>query len=270
MKLSVWSSYFYDLSPEDAILTFAKHGYRYCELSDEHALELLERGDAATVGRAFGEFAAAHGVTVSQGHLFLTAHLCNPEHRALLFQQIDLFCAIGIQNAVLHCDMLRDEPTCSEEQRKARNLAALGELVEYIGDRDFCICLENLRIVFTSSSDLLYYVNALQSPHLGICLDTGHLNISKAESQKEFIFRAGKSLRALHIADNEGFKDQHLFPFGAGTVPMKEVFDALSEIGYEGLYNLEIPGENNPTVAIRECKLDYIQNVFAILPDALA
>ncbi len=262
MKLSVWSSFFYDLSPEDAILTLAKHGYHYCELSDEHAAVLLERGDSINVGRSFGEFSAAHGVSVSQGHLFLRTHICDPAHQTLLRQQVDLFCAIGIKNAVLHCDTLSDAPERTEEQLREKNLAALRELVAYIGARDLCICLENLRSVFVSSSDLLYYVNTLQSPHLGICLDTGHLNISKAQTQKEFIMQAGKHLRALHIADNEGVTDQHVLPFGRGTVPMNEVIDALALVGYDGLYNLEIPGEGRAPLKIRELKLDYIQKMF--------
>lgn len=32
-----WTSYYMDLSPEDAILEIAKNGYKYAELSDEHA-----------------------------------------------------------------------------------------------------------------------------------------------------------------------------------------------------------------------------------------
>ena len=37
MKLSVWSSYFYHLSPEDALRKFKSHGFNYCELSSEHS-----------------------------------------------------------------------------------------------------------------------------------------------------------------------------------------------------------------------------------------
>ena len=54
MKLSVWSAYYIDLSPEDALRELKKHGYDYCELSDEHALALLERGNAKEIGKKFG------------------------------------------------------------------------------------------------------------------------------------------------------------------------------------------------------------------------
>lgn len=49
MKLSAWSSYFIDLTPERMVEEFEKHGYRYCELSDEHALQLMERGNVSEV-----------------------------------------------------------------------------------------------------------------------------------------------------------------------------------------------------------------------------
>ena len=70
MKLSVWSSYYYHLSPEDALRSFKAHGYDYCELSSEHSEALLNRGDAKAVGAEFGKFARELGVTVLQGHLF--------------------------------------------------------------------------------------------------------------------------------------------------------------------------------------------------------
>lgn len=44
MKLSIWSSYYVDLSPEEMVCEFEKHGMQYSELSDEHAAELLKEG----------------------------------------------------------------------------------------------------------------------------------------------------------------------------------------------------------------------------------
>jgi sugar phosphate isomerase/epimerase len=51
-------------------------------------------------------------------------------------------------------------------------------------------------------------------------------------------------LKALHIADNDGSRDQHLAPFGAGRVDFIEVVRALSEIGYDGMFNYEIGGDS--------------------------
>lgn len=70
MKLSVWSSYYYHLSPEDALREFKAHNYDYCELSCEHSNVLLERGNPNKIGEEFGKFARELGINLLQGHLF--------------------------------------------------------------------------------------------------------------------------------------------------------------------------------------------------------
>lgn len=269
MKLSVWSSYYVDLSPEDALRELKAHGYDYCELSDEHALKLLERGDAREVGRAFGEFARELGIELLQGHLFLRAKICIPEDREVLKRQFDLFDAIGVKNAVLHCDSFtRLENDPGLEFKFEENYAALKEMCDYIEGTDIVICLENLRPprITTKAEDLLYFVNRLNNKHIGICLDTGHLNLSENTDQLDFIEKAGKHIKALHIADNDGLgRDQHLMPYGTGVVDFVKVISAMKKLGYEGLYNLEIPGERHAPMEILGYKLDYIKNVFAYL-----
>lgn len=44
-KFSIWSSYWIDLSPEEAVLEMEKCGIEYSELSDEHGLTLLQRDE---------------------------------------------------------------------------------------------------------------------------------------------------------------------------------------------------------------------------------
>ena len=49
----------------------------------------------------------------------------------------------------------------------------------------------------------------------------------------------GKRLRALHINDNRGEKDDHLLPY-LGYVEWEPVLRALKEIGYAGDFTYEI------------------------------
>lgn len=92
--------------------------------------------------------------------------------------------------------------------------------------------------------------------NMGICLDTGHLNIAKGNPE-DFITDTGKLLKALHIADNLGENDDHMLPFGRGTVDWKSVMRALGKISYGGLFNFEVPGERKCPIEIRIAKLDY-------------
>ena len=269
MKLSVWSSYFYHLSPEDALRKFKSHGFNYCELSSEHSEALLDRGDAKTVGAEFGAFARELGVEVTQGHLFFWGkHLCNQEDRALIKKQLDLFLAIGIKNAVLHCDSLtrEDGTRPSDDVVREENVKAIGELLEYVKGTDIVLCLENLIScdAVNCVSGLMYFIDYFKSENLGICLDTGHLNL-RDKDQVGFIKTAGKHIKALHLADNEGQGDQHLMPFGKGHVNFVNVIREMKLLDYEGLYNLEIPGESQAPLEILEYKLDYIQKIMAYL-----
>jgi len=61
---------------------------------------------------------------------------------------------------------------------------------------------------------------------------------------------------------NEGKTDQHMMPYGKGNVDFAEVIHALREVGYEGLFNLEIPGERLAPLEIRGYKLEYIRKCY--------
>jgi hypothetical protein len=80
-------------------------------------------------------------------------------------------------------------------------------------------------------------------------------------SQLDFIRGAGKLLIALHIADNDGTSDQHMMPLGRGRVNWWEVMTGLREVGYNRLFNYEIPGERQASPKVRMAKLEYIKAV---------
>ena len=271
-KLSVWSSYYVDLKIEDAVEELIKNGIFCSELSDEHGLELLERSsDVIATGNALREFLTERGFEISQGHLWLYARICSDgEAVATLLRWIDLYEAIGIRNMVLHCDKMENSKL-SEEERFQKNVEKLSVLADYIRGRDIIICLENIRattqeepVVGISAEQLLKIIDRIGSEQIGICLDTGHLNLT-LKNQREFILKAGKKLKALHIADNRGQTDEHLMPFNGGTVDFRQVVDALRQVDYRGLFNLEIPGERRLPLELRAAKLAYIRACYDYL-----
>lgn len=269
MNLSVWSDYYYDLTPEDKLLEFQKHGINCTELSDEDGIELLERdGTPREIGEKFGEYARQIGFHIPQGHLWLACRFCTiPNAMEKLMDWIDLFEGIGITNAVLHCDNLIERTDLTYQEKLDKNYEFLSKLKERIKGYNIKICLENCCSITVNSDELLYLVKKLDSPNFGICLDTGHLNIKKElgylESQRDFILKTRDYLSALHIADNEGLTDQHMMPFGRGNVDFKEVISTLKEIGYTGILNYEIPGEAFPKpIDVRGYKLEYIKKAY--------
>ena len=268
MKLSMWTSYYAELTPEEAVRLLKENGYDFCEFSDEHGAALLARGDAKEVGAAFRAYCESIGMQVTQGHLHLHVRLCDESMPVLeiMHRWFDLFLAIGIKNAVLHCDAM-PRSSLSREEKKEKNLAILKQLTEYLKGTDLVICLENLTSICENADEIMWFVEKLDSPNVGICLDTGHLNIvpNTTPDHVAFIRRAGKHLKALHIADNEGTRDQHLLPFSVGKVDFPAVVSTLKEIGYDGLFNYEVPGERRAPLEVRAAKLAYAKAIFEYL-----
>lgn len=74
------------------------------------------------------------------------------------------------------------------------------------------------------------------------CVDTGHSNKAMRfgnPTPADVIRRLGANTVCLHLNDNDTFTDQHK-PLLTGTIDWDDVFDALDEVGYSGVYNMEI------------------------------
>jgi len=85
----------------------------------------------------------------------------------------------------------------------------------------------------------------LDTDYKTMCVDTGHTNEAipfGRPTAGETIRMLGKAVTLLHLHDNNGTYDQHLIPLvgDPGAVDWPDVFDALDEIGYNGVYNFEL------------------------------
>lgn len=264
-SVSVWSGYYPELSLEDTVEQFIYAGFSCTELSLAHVDQLLERdGTPEQIGRSIRSYIQDRNFRIPQGHLSYQKGLCSPMAIDNLKKELDLFLGVGIQNAVIHFNGGSD---LSAEERHSRRLESLSILAEYVKGAPIKLCLENLGSVSETHTieRLRGIMDAIGSDRLGICLDTGHLHLVNGrgqaqQTQSAFIHGAGKDLCAMHITNNSGGGDDHLMPFSSRYgIDWKEVITALREIGYSGLFNLEILGENKAPMYIRKAKLDYIK-----------
>ena len=70
LNISMWSGFFYEMTPEEAVKQLSKANYAFAELSTEHAEKMLQRsGTPESIGQAFGAGGREQGVCVLQGHL---------------------------------------------------------------------------------------------------------------------------------------------------------------------------------------------------------
>ena len=267
LQYSVWSDYYNDMPIEESVLRLISHGFCRTELSINHSGQLLARAEKPEVtGSELQTFIKEHNFAIPQGHLSYKRGLCSAEAVDALKREIDLFLSIGIENAVLHVNGGND---LAPEVRLERRTDSLRELANYIKGTPLRLCLENLGSVPETHTveRIRKFIDAVGSDQVKICLDTGHLHLVNGQkfvtqSQTEFIHGAGNDLCAMHITNNSGESDVHLMPFSSRTgIDWKEVVSALREIGYTGLFNLEILGENKAPLPIRDAKLDYIKKM---------
>jgi len=260
------------MTPEEAVRAFAGKGWRALELSTEHSACLLEQGDPASVGRRFAACASGLGVSLPQGHLWLEVDVAVDDQAAVidtLKRWLDLYVAIGIRAAVVHAGggplkAAGAEPDLILERR----VTAFSALASHVEGSALSLCIENTPDAPTLD-EIVGLIEAVGSPHMAVCLDTGHANIDGV-GQAAFVAGCGPLLQALHVHDNDGTDDQHIIPYGSGTVPWPDVVGALKRLSYDGLFCFEIPGESRCPMAARLAKLDYLKAVMPTLLDGAA
>ena len=81
-------------------------------------------------------------------------------------------------------------------------------------------------------AEAMRYLDDVDSPQLGIHLDTFHMNIEE-DSMVSPVILAGKRMKHFHIGENN-----RKFP-GLGNMPWKEIFAALKAADYKGPIAME-------------------------------
>ena len=79
----------------------------------------------------------------------------------------------------------------------------------------------------------------VSDPDFVACLDIGHAEMrGSGVGAAKTILALGDHLQALHLHDNDGWKDRHQIPF-SGSIDFDGVLRALKQIGYQGDFTLE-------------------------------
>ena len=169
-----------------------------------------------------------------------------PEHRAErladMQRSIRMTGMIGCKYWVIHPIMpfgAHAEPDTEEFWRL--NEEFWRALLPTAKENDVVICLENMPMKMLSISKpdkTLEMVRRINDDNFKFCLDTGHASL-RGFDPVEAVRLAGSDLKALHIHDNDGDSDQHLPPF-YGNTNWKEFIKALDEVGFDGVFSLEL------------------------------
>lgn len=115
------------------------------------------------------------------------------------------------------------------------------ELLAFAKGHGITVCLENMPMRSFSLSkplQILKFVEAVDDENFQICLDTGHAALFSDLSVGDAVRALGNHLKVLHVHDNFGDQDSHLWPL-SGVIDWTDFVRALTEIGFCGVFSLE-------------------------------
>lgn len=203
--------------------------------------ELKEEADQLGV-----EFSQSHPVFVG-GHILDHDEEKQERYHEMMRRSMIASSILGVKWAVLHPTQARD----TEFDTKANveeNMKMHDEAVNLALKLGVGIAFENMiegprtkRRFSSHAGELVELIDAYNDSRIGACWDFGHGNYLYKD-QSIALRTLGKRLKALHVNDNDGTGDYHMFPFH-GTVDWHKVLPVLAEIGYEGDFTYETHGE---------------------------
>jgi sugar phosphate isomerase/epimerase len=131
---------------------------------------------------------------------------------------------IPFRNLVLHLGERDDGWSQRSIEYAVNALEHLGAFAHPLGVR---LLLENLTSEPTTPVHLLIILEMGRLPNVGVCLDVGHAHITVGVA--EAIATLGSHIVSVHVHDNHGLKDEHLWP-GDGAINWPATVEALKAL----------------------------------------
>ena len=205
-----------------------------------------------------------YALPVTQAHAVWNQGIPEDFHfekpREVFFRTIEGCKVLGCRHLIFHPIRQSHRVGTGEQREKihAWNVRWFRELVPAAEEFGVILNLENTfdshhtqlpgdpLYPYVTGEDMLRLREDIGSDMVQICLDTGHAHIS-GQDIPQMIRDFGEHLTTLHLNDNYGligplYEDLHLFP-GYGKIQWKPIFDALREIDFRGVLNIEPIGE---------------------------
>lgn len=108
---------------------------------------------------------------------------------------------------------------------------------------DVLVCLENhCKNILAVSGDYEYIFRRMDSTHIGICLDGGHLEAA-GEKIESFIEKLDYKINHIHLKENRFFGKKSFCRFGQGTTDNEAMVNEMYKRGYSGYMSVELSPE---------------------------
>ena len=160
------------------------------------------------------------------------------ERLSRVFELIPLF---RPRSVVCHPSFDERYYISSEEQWLANSVESWSGLIGYVRGTETIIALEN--VYERGPHQLRPLFEALDSPQVRFCFDTGHANTFGSAPCREWMEVLGDRLGEIHIHDNDGTTDQHL-PVGEGNFPFGEFLALVRRRNLAPILTVEAHSDN--------------------------
>jgi sugar phosphate isomerase/epimerase len=132
-------------------------------------------------------------------------------------------------------------------------LSALEHLEAFAQPLGVHLLVENLLSEATTPEHLMLILEMTHLDHVGVCLDAGHAHMTVGVQSA--IGTLGDRIASVHVHDNHGLKDEHLWP-GAGSIDWAATAEALKKL-------------TNPPATVLEIKPNA-DDTHATIPDKMS
>ena len=237
----------------DKFSVIRKHGYNAVDYDiADTTTELYSLNDRALIQRVNAEknLAESAGIEICQAHgpwrwppqdnsVQERKERLEKMKKAVIISNL-----LGCNKLVIHPLMpygIEDVKIQKEKETWDLNLVFFRELTSFAKQYGVIICLENMPMNYFSIAtpqQILAFVKEINDDHIQICLDTGHVAVFNRLSIGDEVRRLGDYIKVLHIHDNMGDCDAHLYPT-KGIINWHDFVTAINDIGFDGVLSLE-------------------------------
>jgi len=241
IKVSITSDIFnYTFKPEmeKKLRLFAEHGFEYIHWCDDWNNDVIYTQQdikryCQLIRSAGLECQDVHGAATTSIRIDARDENLLKQYVRLLENRIKFCSVVGGDAVVIH-------PPSSENrsgplsQRLRRSLYVLERVRPLCEDLGIVLALENCYPI--DEEALTFYFEEYPPEFTGFCFDSGHANFNGNFDQ---LLKFGERLKALHLHDNKGERDDHQPPFW-GTIDWRRVIRWIKDNRYRKPINFEM------------------------------
>lgn len=201
----------------------------------------LKGNNYLAFARELRKIGEAYGMECNQSHAPFPTD--KPEVRKFLKRAIECTAEVGGKICVIHP---------ANNMTAEQNAEFYFELLPFAKEHGVKIATENMwnwtrengldqaaRAACSHHDDFVAHLDAVNDEFFTACLDIGHAEMKGLDTSAPQMIRSiGSRLGALHVHDNDRWRDLHQIPF-SGSIDWNEVTKALREVNYKGEMTLE-------------------------------